>query len=167
MAVLTKIDASLAHLRKAEDLDDLARVLFPGNRCHQHACAVIFFSLKWSDGVVVDLARCAREYGVTRRVFERTRAKMRRLGLIEHVSRFNHRHGHRDGWILSGRFERSLQHLAERIGQIRRRTRSPSACSGQENHAILSHSRRYIMDHEHNSTPEEWPVTRWRLPVGR
>ena len=122
MTVLTKIDASLAHLRKVEDLDDLARVLFPGNPRHQHAFAVIFVILKWSDGVVVDLASRTRAHGVTRRVFERTRAKMRHLGLIEHVSRFNRRHGHRDGWILSGRLERSLHDFAERIQEIRNRT---------------------------------------------
>jgi hypothetical protein len=119
MRVQTKIEAGLASLRSVEDLDDLSRVLFPGNPRHQHAFAVIFFSLKWSDGVVVDLARCARAHGVTRRVFERTRAKMRRLGLIEHVSRFNRRHGYREGWILSGRFERSLQNLAERIEALK------------------------------------------------
>ena len=118
----SKIDTGVNTLRRVEDLDDLARVLFPGNRRHQHAFAVIFVVLKWSDGVVVDLASRTRAHGVTRRVFERTRAKMRHLGLIEHVSRFNRRHGHRDGWILSGRMEGSLRDFAERIQEIRNRT---------------------------------------------
>jgi hypothetical protein len=111
VAQSTKIEAGFNTLKRVQDLDDLAAVLFPGNRRHQHAFAVIFFTLKWSDGAVADLRRCALEHGVTSRVFERTRAKMRRLGLIDHVSRFNKKHGYREGWVLSKRFGGSLRYL--------------------------------------------------------
>jgi hypothetical protein len=40
---------------------------------------------------------------------------MRRLGLIDRVSRFNAGYGHREGWVLSTRFERGLRQLADKI----------------------------------------------------
>jgi len=46
---------------------------------------------------------------------ERVRAKMRRMGMIDHVSRFNAKRGYREGWILSTRFEKSLGQLAEMV----------------------------------------------------
>ena len=111
----TKIEAALAGIRRVEDLDDLARVIMPGNRRHQHAFTVIFFVLKWNNGVVADLHKRALAHRVTKRVFERTRAKMHRLGLIEHVSRLSPKHGFRDGWKLSGKFEKGLEELASQI----------------------------------------------------
>ncbi|MFC1611493.1 hypothetical protein ACFL6C_11075 [Myxococcota bacterium] len=116
MTAPTKIEAGFNTLNRIQDLDDMAAVLFPGNPRHQHAFAVIFFVLKWSDGAVADLCRCVLAHGVSQRVFERTRAKMRRLGLIDHVSRFNKKHGYREGWVLSTRFCKSLEHLAAQIG---------------------------------------------------
>ena len=115
----TKIAAGVNFLRRVEDLDDLAKVLFPGNPRHQYSCAVILFVLKWSDSVVVDLGRCVGAQGVTKRVFERTRAKMHRLGIIDHVSRFSRRHGHCDGWVLSTKFQASLELLAQQVRAIK------------------------------------------------
>jgi len=108
----TKIDVGFNKLRRVKDLDDIAAVLFPGNRRHQYAFAVIFLQIKWSNDVGADLRQRTLAQGVTRRVFERTRAKMRRLGLIDHVSRFNRQHGYREGWVLSERFGRSMERLS-------------------------------------------------------
>jgi hypothetical protein len=43
---------------------------------------------------------------------ELVRAKMRRLGLIDHVSRFGQRHGYREGWVFSSRFAKSAMALS-------------------------------------------------------
>ena len=69
--------------------------------------------------MVPNLEAVAREHGISRRTLQRVRAKMRRLGLIDHVSRFNANYGGREGWVLSGRFERSLRMLAERMGELK------------------------------------------------
>ena len=70
--------------------------------------------------MVPNLAIPAEKHGVSRRTLERVRAKMRRMGLIDHVSRFNVEWGYREGWVLSGRFERSLRTLADKIAEVKR-----------------------------------------------
>lgn len=120
----TKIDLSFNKAARLADLSDLAELLFPGNRNHQHAFLVIFVSLKWADHrMVPNLEAVAWKHGITRRTLQRVRAKMRRLGLIDRVSRFNANYGGREGWILSGRFERSLRLLAERAGEFKETAR--------------------------------------------
>jgi len=117
----SKIDFSYNRIRRMNDLSDLAELLFPNNRNQQHAFLVIWLALKWSrQRMVPNLGEIAEQQGVTRRTLERVRAKMRRMGLIDHVSRFSSRFGYRDGWILSSRFERSLRQLGIR--------RCPPAC---------------------------------------
>jgi len=69
---------------------------------------------------VPNLAEATERHGITKRTLERVRAKMRRMGLIDHVSRFNARHGCREGWILSARFENSLRQLADRVADLKR-----------------------------------------------
>ena len=102
------------------DLADLAELLFPGNRNQQHAFLVIWISLKWADNCMVpNLAVPAEKHGVSRRTLERVRAKMRRMGLIDHVSRFSAEWGYREGWALSGRFGRALRALADKVVQAK------------------------------------------------
>ena len=45
--VTSKIDVSFNRIARLADLSDLAEMLFPGNRNHQHAFLVIWISLKW------------------------------------------------------------------------------------------------------------------------
>ena len=102
------------------DVSDLAEMLFPGNRNQQHAFLVIWVMLKWAKGKVVsNLAETVDKDGISRRTLERTRAKMKRLGIIEPVSRFSSRNNYRDGWMLSGRFENSLYQLAAKMESIK------------------------------------------------
>ena len=116
----TKIELSHNRIRRLADLSDLAEILFPGNRNQQHAFLVVWLALKWAhQHIVPNLMDAAREHGVSRRTVERVRAKMRRLGLIDHVSRFNASHGYREGWVLSSRFERSLSLLGEKVAALR------------------------------------------------
>ena len=49
----SKIDASFNRIARLSDLSDLAELLFPGNRNHQHAFLTIWLTLKWSDHRIV------------------------------------------------------------------------------------------------------------------
>ena len=80
-----------------------------------------FVELKWADGQFLSaLEPIADKYDLSRRVLETVRAKMRRLGLIDHVSRFNKRHGYREGWVFSNKFSRALDRLAELTARLRK-----------------------------------------------
>lgn len=114
-----KVELGFDVVRRTEDIDDLMCILFPDNQRHQYAAAVIFLELKYADGVVSDLNRRIRRRRVSKRVFERVRVKLRKLGVIDHVSRFNQRYGYREGWIMSNRFERSLSALADTICRLK------------------------------------------------
>ena len=116
----TRIELSFNRIARLTDLADLAELLFPGNRNQQHAFLVIWVSLKWADNCTVpNLAAPTEKHGVSRRTLERVRAKMRRMGLIDYVSRFSAEWGYREGWVLSARFERSLEQLAEKVGRFK------------------------------------------------
>ena len=120
--VSTKIDANHNKLARIQDLDELARVLFPGNQNHQRIFLAVFVELKWADGhFLVALEPIADMHGFSHRSLETVRAKMRRLGLIEHVSRFNKRHGYREGWVFSSKFGKALRTLADLTETLRER----------------------------------------------
>jgi len=54
-------------------------------------------------------------------MLETVRSKMRRMGIIDHVSRFNKIHGNREGWVLSNRFNHTLIRLVELTKGFRER----------------------------------------------
>ena len=113
----TKI--SFNHRKEISDYSDLVEMLFPGNRNQQHAAACILFELKWADNIVPNIVYIENKYSTSRRILQRARAKLSRLGLIEHVSSFNSRYGGQAGWKLSTRFERALNQLAQRCTGFR------------------------------------------------
>lgn len=118
--VSTKIELAFNKVARTKDLDDLARLLFPGNRNHQRILVAIFVELKWSDDQFLpSLDWVAEKQGFTKRVLQTVRAKMRRMGIIDHVSRFNAKHGYREGWVFSRRFEKSLLALSETFASLR------------------------------------------------
>jgi hypothetical protein len=134
----TKIDWSFNKIAKLADSADLAEMLFPGNRNQQHAFLVLWISLKWADHrMVPNLASVVRKSGVSRRSFERVRAKLRRLGLIDHVSRFNARHSYREGWVVSTRFQRSLNQLAAKAAELA----DPGQGSREKDEMLLDFAR--------------------------
>jgi len=103
-----------------EGLDELAKLLFPGNKNQQRTFLGIFVELKWAkDQFLPTLERVADKHGTSHRTLETVRAKMRRLGIIDHVSRFNKRHGYREGWVFSRRFAHSLTRLDELLSNHR------------------------------------------------
>lgn len=101
-------------ISQISDFTELIEMLFPGNRNQQHAAACIFFELKWANGIVPNLAYLERRYDISRRILQRSRAKLSRLGIIEYVSYLNSRYNGQHGWKLSTRFERGLKVLAEK-----------------------------------------------------
>ena len=124
MAQPTKIDFHHRRISQLSDFTELIEMLLPGNRNQQHAAACIFFELKWADAIVPNLGYMETKYNVSRRVLQRARAKLSRLGLIEHVSYLNSRYGGQHGWKLSSRFETALRQLAERCSMLRDKTMS-------------------------------------------
>ena len=117
----TKINFHHRRISQLSDFTELIQMLFPGNRNQQHAAACIFFELKWADAILPSLVYIESRYNVSRRVLQRARAKMARLGLIEHVSYLNSRYGGQHGWKLSTRFERALKRLVVKSGGFRDR----------------------------------------------
>ena len=119
MPECSKIDFN--HRKEISDYSDFVEMLFPGNRNQQHAAMCILFELKWANFLVPDMANLETKYSISRRILQRTRAKLSRLGVIEHVSYLNSRYGGQHGWKLSTRFERSLKQLAEKCAMFRDR----------------------------------------------
>ena len=151
----TKIEWSFNKIARLTDLSDLAELLFPGNRNQQHAFLATWLAIKWSEhGIVPNIAKVAADHGISRRTLDRIRAKMRRIGLIDHVSRFNGARGYQEGWTLSTRFERSLNQMAQTMASFR----DPNHGSKEKDEMLLrfSEARREaataVPDHDQ---PEE------------
>lgn len=117
MPEYTKI--SFNHRKEMSDYSDLVEMLFPGNRNQQHAAVCILLELKWAGGLVSNLSYLETQYKISRRTLQRTRAKLSRLGLIEHISSFNMRYNGQAGWKLSARFERALNQLTQKCAGLR------------------------------------------------
>ena len=130
----TKIDFQHRRISQLSDFTELMEVLVPGNRNQQHAAACIFFELKWANRIVPNLAYIETKYGISRRILQRARAKLARLGLIEHVSYLNSRYGGQHGWRVSSRFQTALRQLAEKCAMLR--DKKPGS---QEKDEILLH----------------------------
>ena len=110
----TKVEFSCNRIARIKDLDELASLLFPGSRDQQRVFLAIFIELKYSrDQFMPSLRPLCDKYDFTSRILETVRSKMRRLGLIDHVSKFSKSHGYREGWVFSSRFSRALTQLAE------------------------------------------------------
>jgi hypothetical protein len=116
----TKIDLNHSKISRIEGLDDLARTLIPNNKNQQRIFLAIFVELKWAPGQFLPtLGPIADKHGICRRALETVRAKMRRLGIIDHVSRFNKKHGYREGWVFSRRLEHNLERLERHVATLR------------------------------------------------
>ena len=112
----TKIELNHNKIARIQGLDELAKILFPGNKNHQKIFLAIFIELKYApDEFLPSLVPLCGKYGFSCRVLETVRAKMRRLGIIDHVSRFNKVYGYREGWIFSNRISNSLLRITDLI----------------------------------------------------
>jgi len=112
----TKIEFNSNKIARIQGLEELAALLFPGNRAQQKIFLAVFIEIQYAKkGFVPHLLPLCDKYGFSPRMLETVRSKMRRLGLIDHVSRFSKVHGYKDGWVFSSRFSRSLARLAELV----------------------------------------------------
>ncbi len=116
----TKIDFRYRKISQIGDITDLVDTLFPGNRNQQHAAARILMALKASDKLLRSLSFLENKYNISRRTLQRTRAKLSRLGLIEHITWMNSRYNGQQGWKLSSRMSTALRQLADKIDQWRK-----------------------------------------------
>ncbi len=123
MTESTKINFRYRRISQMGDITDLIEMLFPGNRNQQHAAARILLSLKAASQPIRSLSYLEDRYDISRRTLQRTRAKLSRLGLIEHVTWMNSRYGGREGWKLSNRMSTALRALADKIDYWRKDTR--------------------------------------------
>ena len=122
MGISTRVDLNHDRIMRSHDLDEIARLLFPGSRDQQRLFVAVCVELKWADGqFLAKLEPVADQYGLSRRVLETVRAKMRRLGVIDHVSRFNKRWGYREGWVFSQRMARGVHALVDRLDAFKAR----------------------------------------------
>ena len=118
----TKIEFNCNKIARIQGLDELAQLLFPGNRNHQRVFLAIFIELKYAPSQFLPhLTSLCDRYGFSPRTLETVRSKMRRLGIIDHVSRFNKSHGYREGWVFSNRFSHALLRLTELSRDLRER----------------------------------------------
>ena len=113
MTESSKIDFRYRRISRIGDITDLVETLFPGNRNQQHAAARILLALKAASEPIRSLSDLEDRYAISRRTLQRARAKLSRLGLIEHVTWMNTRHGGQEGWKLSGRMSTALRQLAD------------------------------------------------------
>ena len=118
----TKIELNYNKIARIQALDELAKVLFPANRNHQKIFLAVFIELKFAPGEFLpSLSPLCDKYSFTPRMLETVRSKMRRMGIIDHVSRFNKAYGYREGWVFSNRFSRALIRLGELTQAFRKR----------------------------------------------
>ncbi len=118
----TKTELNCNKIARIQDLDELAKVLFPGNKNHQKIFLAVFIELKYApDQFLPNLAPLCDKYEFSPRMLETVRGKMRRMGIIDHVSRFNKRYGYREGWVFSGRFSHSLNRLISLLQDLEER----------------------------------------------
>ena len=115
MTESSKIDFRYRRVSQLGDITDLVEMFFPGNRNQQHAAARILLALKATSEPIRSLSHLEEQHNISRRTLQRTRAKMGRLGLIEHITWMNSRYGGQQGWKLSSRMSTALRQLAEKI----------------------------------------------------
>ena len=122
----TKIEFNAKKIDRIHGLDELAAMLFPGNRNHQKVFLAIFVEIKYSKELFIPhLQPLCDKYGFSPRMLETVRSKAVRMGLLQHISRLNKKLGYRDGWVFSSRFSHSLAKLSEIFKDLRDRKDAP------------------------------------------
>jgi len=112
MSEKVKIEIGYNKIHRLNGLDELAKLLFPHNKKYQKTFLAIFIEIKYApDQIIPDFKRIPTKFNISYRILEKVRAKARKMGLIDHISRFSTRYGFKDGWTFSKRFTHSLQKL--------------------------------------------------------
>ena len=117
----TKIEINHNKISRVRDLSDLAIILFPHNKRHQKVYLAIYIELKYAvDQSLPTLDWISKRYHFSNRLLEIVRAKMRRMGIIDHVSKFSKKNNYREAWVFSSRFQQNLSKLSEHHATFRR-----------------------------------------------
>ena len=119
MTESTKINFPYRRISQLSDFTELIELLFPGNPNQQHAAACIYYELKWDQHLVPNMAYLENKYSISRRILQRARAKLSRLGVIEYITFLNARYGGQQGWKLSTRFQRTLNQLSDKCAALK------------------------------------------------
>ena len=118
----TKIELNCGKISRVQGLDELAKLLFPGNKSHQKVFLSIFIELKYAPGEFMPILKpLCEKYSFSPRMLETVRSKMRRMGIIDHVCRFNKACRYREGWVFSSRFSRAFSRLSDLAKGFRNR----------------------------------------------
>lgn len=124
MTAKPKIAFTHRAAQRLDDVTDLVALLIPGNRNQQHAAARIMLALKARGTPLRAFGELEREYGISRRTMERTRARLAHLGVIERVTWMHKRYAGQQGWVLSSRMSTGLRRLADALIRWRRDRRT-------------------------------------------
>ena len=112
MGTRTKIEIGFNQINRINGLDEFAKLLFPNNKNHQKIFLAIFIELKYAENnFLSNFSFICSKYEVSYRLLEIVRAKCRKMGLMDHVSKFNPKYGYKEGWVFSRKFSNSLQKL--------------------------------------------------------
>jgi len=85
----------------------------------------MFLELKYTlDQFLGSFTFICEKYDLSERTLEKVRAKCRRMGIFDHVSRFNSKHGYREGWVFSNRFKVVMVKLGDIFNQYQKITES-------------------------------------------
>ncbi len=120
MSGTAKIRFGWRRVRQIADVTELVAALVPGNRNQQYAAARMLLLLRATREPMASFTALEREFAISRRTIERTRAKLAALGLIERVTWMHRRYGGPEGWVLSSRLSTGLRQMAQQIDQWRR-----------------------------------------------
>ena len=112
MGTRTKIEIGFNKINRINGLDDIARMFFPHNKNHQKVFLALFIELKYAENCFLsNFSFICDKYEISYRLLEIVRARCRKMGLFDHVSKFNPKYGYCEGWVFSKKFSNSLQKL--------------------------------------------------------
>jgi hypothetical protein len=115
MAYIPKIGIAHNAIQKRSELGELMELLFTGNPNQQYAALTMVLELKWSETEGFQELRWIMEkHGIPKRIFERARERLHKLGILEHATNLSGRTNGTHGWKLSSRFSCALKSFAEK-----------------------------------------------------
>jgi hypothetical protein len=115
--ISTKIEANKDKIYRAQDVHDLAYIIFPNKNAKDLRIAfiLIFLSIKYNPkgkltSPEIDQIRINKKTDISQKTLWKARACMARLGIIER----------RDGiyWTFSSRFTRSIINLGKKLSSF-------------------------------------------------
>jgi hypothetical protein len=99
--------------RQIAGLEDLARIIIPDNPAHRKAFVVLWIEIKYAENQFLpSRVDVGRKYGLSRRILDEVRAKLKKMGALKRISHFNPTYGNQSGWTFATRLDSALASLA-------------------------------------------------------